>query len=115
MHRGPINYAFDIPRNQTILAQNADELRAVDLQFEATAPWQYAIDPATLKFNAGTPKGGTLPSPVFDSELPPFTINATACLIDWPIAGDTFASDPPENISCLGNMTTITLWPFGVS
>ncbi|PAV17963.1 hypothetical protein PNOK_0644900 [Pyrrhoderma noxium] len=80
VHRGPLNYAFDIPRNQTILAQNADEPRAVDLQFEATAPW-----------------------------------HVSACLIEWSIAGDTFASDPPENVSCTGNITQITLWPLGAT
>ncbi|KAI5116455.1 hypothetical protein M0805_006176 [Coniferiporia weirii] len=115
VHRGPLNYAFDIPRNQTIIAQNAIESRAVDLQFEATAAWQYAIDPATLKFNAGVPAGGTLPSPVFDTDLPPFTITATACLIAWPEAGNTFASSPPENVTCIGNTANITLWPFGAT
>lgn len=115
MHRGPLNYAFDIPRNQTILAQNADEPRAVDLQFKATAPWQYAIDPSTLEFNSGSQQDGTLPSPIFDSGLPPNTISVSACLIEWSIAGDTFASDPPENVSCTGNITQITLWPLGVS
>ncbi|KAL5485522.1 hypothetical protein ACEPAI_8164 [Sanghuangporus weigelae] len=115
IHRGPLNYAFDIPRNQTVLAQNADEPRAVDLQFEATAPWQYAIDPTTLKFNAGTPQGGQLPSPIFDSGLPPISIDATGCLIEWPVAGDTFASDPPQNVSCVGNARTIKLIPLGAT
>ncbi|EJD02570.1 uncharacterized protein FOMMEDRAFT_19884 [Fomitiporia mediterranea MF3/22] len=115
VHRGPLNYAFDIPRNQTIIAQNADEPRAIDVQMEATAAWQYAIDPKTLKFNAGTPEGGTLPSPVFDSGLPPFSMSVTACPIEWSVAGDTFASDPPQNVTCTGNATTITLWPLGAT
>lgn len=115
VHRGPLHYAYDIPRNETVLTRNALESRAVDLQFEATGTWQYAIDPTTLKFNNNPPQDGTLPSPVFDKGLPPFTITASACEIDWAIAGSTFASAPPENVSCTGNATELTLWPFGVS
>lgn len=115
VHRGPLHYAYDIPRNETVLTRNALESRAVDLQFEATGTWQYAIDPTTLKFNNNPPQDGTLPSPVFDNGLPPFTITASACEIDWAIAGSTFASAPPENVSCTGNATEITLWPFGAT
>lgn len=114
MHRGVLHYAYDIARTQTLLAQNAEEAQAVDLEFDATAPWQYAIDPATLQFNAGAPAGGQLPSPVFDSGLPPFTITAAACPIDWPVAGDTFVSSPPTDPVCTGPATNITLWPYGV-
>ena len=115
VHRGPLHYAFDIPRTQKMLARNAQESRAVDLEFDATATWQYAIDPKTLKFNAGIPAGGKLPSPIFDSGLPPLTITATACPINWTVAGDTFTSAPPTNPVCTGEATNITLWPFGVS
>ncbi|KAH8119841.1 hypothetical protein DFH11DRAFT_1556842, partial [Phellopilus nigrolimitatus] len=116
VHRGPLNYAFDISRNQTVLKQNADEPRAIDVQFEATEAWQYAIDPSTLKFNPGTtPENGTLPSPIFDYGLPPYTITATACPIAWAEAGDTFAAVQPENVKCTGDAKQITLWPLGVS
>ena len=109
------NYETLVPRSQKVLARNAQQSLAVDLEFDATAAWQYAIDPSTLKFNSGSPQDGTLPSPIFDSGLPPNTISVSACLIEWSIAGDTFASDPPRNASCLGNTTTITLIPLGVS
>ncbi|KAH8115214.1 hypothetical protein DFH11DRAFT_1726088 [Phellopilus nigrolimitatus] len=116
VHRGPLNYAFDISRNQTVLKQNADEPRAIDVQFEATEAWQYAIDPSTLKFNAGTtPENGTLPSPIFNSGLPPYTITATACPIAWLEAGDTFAAVQPENVTCTGDAKQITLWPLGAT
>ncbi|THH15834.1 hypothetical protein EW146_g4704 [Bondarzewia mesenterica] len=115
VHRGPLHYAFDIARNQTVLSRNSQESRAVDLQFEATQAWQYAIDLTTLKFNNNPPMSGSLPSPIFDSGLPPFTITVTACPIEWTAAGSTFASAPPESSNCVGNTTTITLWPFGMS
>ena len=114
VHRGPLHYAFDIVRNQTVLARNSQESRAVDLQFEATNNWKYAIDPTTLKFHNTSPPSGSLPSPIFDSGLPPMIIIATACPIDWPIAGNTFAASPPESPTCTGEATAITLWPFGV-
>ena len=115
IHRGPLNYAFDIPRNQTIIKQNALQPLATDLQFEATAAWQYAIDPSTLKFNPCVPPAnGELPSPIFDSGLPPNTISVLACPIEWAEAGDTFASSPPENVTCTGEAKEITLWPLGV-
>ncbi len=115
MHRGPLHYAFDISRSQKVLARNAQQPLAVDLEFDATDAWQYAIDPATLTFHGASPKGGSLPSPVFDSGLPPFTITATACQVAWGVAGDTFAAAPPTNPACTGPATNITLWPFGVS
>ncbi|TCD71795.1 hypothetical protein EIP91_003138 [Steccherinum ochraceum] len=115
VHRGPLHYAFDIPRDSTVLTKDAQEPRAQDLQFEATAEWQYAIDPSTLTFHAGSPDGGKLPSPVFDKGLSPFTITATACPVDWATAGDTFAASPPTNPNCTGSATTITLSPFGTT
>ncbi|PFH53444.1 hypothetical protein AMATHDRAFT_137444, partial [Amanita thiersii Skay4041] len=115
VHRGPLHYAFDIPRNQTVLARNAQQPLAVDLEFDATGAWQYAIDPATLRFNAGFPASGLLPSPVFDAGKPPFTITVKACPVSWSIAGTTFASAPPTNPTCTGSQRDITLWPFGAT
>lgn len=87
---------------------------AVDLEFDATAHWQFAIDPNTLIFNDMPPTNNQLPSPIFDSGLPPYTITAAACPIEWEVAGDTFASPPPMNPACTGPLTNITLWPYGV-
>ncbi|KAI0717992.1 hypothetical protein C8T65DRAFT_99370 [Cerioporus squamosus] len=115
IHRGPLNYAFDIPRNQTVLARNAQQPLAVDLEFDPTAAWQYAIDPSTLTFHADTPEGGKLPSPVFDSGLSPFTISVSACPIEWDLAGDTFAAAPPESPACTGSPVNITLSPYGTT
>ncbi|KIJ25600.1 hypothetical protein M422DRAFT_273413 [Sphaerobolus stellatus SS14] len=114
VQRGPLHYAFDIARNQTTLATNAQQPLAVDLQFEATVPWQYAIDPASLKFQNNPPSSGVLPSPVFDAGLPPLSITATACRITWATAGSTFAAAPPQSpVACTGANETIVLRPFG--
>ncbi|KAL0946134.1 hypothetical protein HGRIS_012399 [Hohenbuehelia grisea] len=115
VHRGPLHYAFDIPRSQKVLTRNAQESRAVDLEFDATASWQYAIDPATLKFVNKPPASGKLPSPVFDAGQPPVSITVTSCPINWSTAGDTFAAAPPTNPACTGSQRTITLSPFGAT
>ncbi|KAF5384254.1 hypothetical protein D9615_003331 [Tricholomella constricta] len=115
VQRGPLHYAFDIPRSQKVLARNSQQSLAVDLEFAATAAWQYAIDPATLKFNNVPPVSGKLPSPVFDSGKSPLTITVTACPISWATAGDTFAAPPPTNPTCTGAQKTITLSPYGAT
>ncbi|PIL24884.1 hypothetical protein GSI_12771 [Ganoderma sinense ZZ0214-1] len=115
VHRGPLHYALDIQRSQKVLSQNANESLAVDLEFDATAPWEYAIDPCTLVFHANPPANGTIPSPIFDFGLSPYTITATACPITWGLAGDTFAMSPPENPACTGAPVNITLSPYGAT
>ncbi|KAF7306291.1 hypothetical protein MIND_00420100 [Mycena indigotica] len=115
VHRGPLNYAFDIPRKTKVLATNADQPMAQDLEFDATASWQYAIDPATLAFSSTPPSSGVLPSPIFDSGLTPSKITARACLINWAIQAPTFAAKPPTNPTCTGPATTITLTPYGAT
>ncbi|KAI0766666.1 hypothetical protein BD413DRAFT_615077 [Trametes elegans] len=115
VHRGPLHYALDIARSPKVLTRNAQQPLAADIEFDATDAWQYAIDPATLVFHGGAPEGGSLPSPVFDAGRPPFTITATACPIEWAVAGDTFAAAPPTDPACTGPATNITLWPFGAT
>ncbi|KAJ7222587.1 hypothetical protein GGX14DRAFT_664365 [Mycena pura] len=113
VQRGPLHYAFDIPRKSKVLATNAQQPMAQDFEFDATASWQYAIDPATLKFSSSPPESGLLPSPIFDSGLTPLKITVTACLINWTIQAPTFAAIPPTNPTCTGPATTITLTPYG--
>ncbi|KAF7319812.1 hypothetical protein MKEN_00763900 [Mycena kentingensis (nom. inval.)] len=113
VHRGPLNFAFDIPRKSKVLATNAAQPMAQDFEFDATASWQYAINPATLKFSSSPPNSGVLPSPIFDSGLTPLKITATACLVNWAIQAPTFAAPPPTNPACTGSTTTITLTPYG--
>ncbi|KAJ7072743.1 hypothetical protein C8F01DRAFT_1105077 [Mycena amicta] len=115
IHRGPLNYAFDIPRIEKQLSVHPVEPRAVDLEFTPAEEWQYAIDPSTLAFSNTPPVSGVLPSPIYDAGLPPVTLSVAACLIDWHLAGDMFAAPPPENPTCLGAFHNITLWPFGAA
>jgi len=112
VQRGPLHYALDIPRNSTVLAQNSEQVNAKDYQFEATAAWNYAIDPSTLKFNQGS-TSGNLPSPIFDSHLPPVSITVTACPIQWATSGSLVATSPPQSPKCTGAHQTITLTPYG--
>ncbi|KAJ7480003.1 hypothetical protein B0H11DRAFT_2026128 [Mycena galericulata] len=115
VHRGPLHYAFDIPRKQKVLATNSEQPLAVDLEYDATANWQYAIDPATLEFSSSPPASGILPSPIFDSGLTPLKITVKACLINWAIAAPTFAASPPINPACTAPTETITLTPYGAT
>ncbi|KAJ4495985.1 hypothetical protein C8J55DRAFT_495449 [Lentinula edodes] len=115
VHRGPLHYAFDIPRTSKILTQNGEQPLAKDLEFDASTAWEYAIDPSTLQFVNKPPASGTLPSPIFDSGLPPLSMTVTACSIDWPVAGSTFAASPPTKPTCTGAQKTITLTPYGAT
>ncbi|KAJ3722727.1 hypothetical protein DFJ43DRAFT_1133814 [Lentinula guzmanii] len=115
VHRGPLHYAFDISRTSKVLTENAEQPLAKDLEFDATTAWEYAIDPSTLQFVNNPPASGALPSPVFDSGLPPLSMTVTACPINWPVAGSTFASSPPTNPACTGAQKTITLTPYGAT
>ncbi|KIJ65204.1 hypothetical protein HYDPIDRAFT_88757 [Hydnomerulius pinastri MD-312] len=123
VHRGPLHYAFDISRHVPQVyylriisrSHSLQQPLAVDLQFLSTDSWNYAIDPSTLTFHSNEPSSGQLPSPIFDAGLPPLTITATACLIEWNLAGQTFVDPPPQNPTCTGTQTNITLWPYGAT
>ncbi|KAG7095929.1 hypothetical protein E1B28_006612 [Marasmius oreades] len=115
LHRGPLNYAFDIARTEKVLKVNPDEPYAVDLEYDPAGVWEYAIDPSQLSFHYNPPEGNVLPSPVFDSGKTPMSITATACHIEWPLGGDMFTSNPPKNPECIGENTVITLEPLGAT
>ncbi|KAL9709319.1 hypothetical protein Ac2012v2_007673 [Leucoagaricus gongylophorus] len=116
VHRGPFNFAFDIPRSQKVLAQNSQQPLAVDLEFDAAGVWQYAIDPETLQVHTTPiPSPFSLPSPVFDSGKSPLSMTVTACPIHWMTAGSTFAAPPPTNPSCTGTNMTLSLTPLGTT
>ncbi|KAF8153213.1 hypothetical protein B0H34DRAFT_800441 [Crassisporium funariophilum] len=106
--------SLPVAHTQKVLSTNAEQPLARDLQFDATANWQYAIDPATLAFTPGLPTPA-LPSPVFDTGKAPLSISVSACPISWPTAGDTFVSAPPTNPACVGAKTTLKLSPYGAT
>lgn len=110
-----IFFSFQVPRSQKVLAQNAQQPLAVDLEFDAMGEWQYAIDPETLQVDHLPDPSSLLPSPIFDSGQSPLSITVTACPISWMTAGSTFAASPPMNPSCIGTNTTLSLTPLGVS
>ncbi|KAF9033749.1 hypothetical protein BDZ89DRAFT_1062844 [Hymenopellis radicata] len=116
IHRGPLNYAFDIERTETIIKTDPREAHAVDLQLDPVGAWQYAIDPSTAEYHYdSTSELKVLPSPIWESGRPPVSISVLACLIDWPLAGDMFPADPPENPECVGEKKRIVLTPYGAT
>jgi hypothetical protein len=76
--------------------------------------WNVAIDPSTLKYNAGE---GSLPSPTFDDGKLPMFVTAKACLIDWPLFKDSVPADPPVKTErrCIGDSFEAILRPYGSS
>lgn len=115
VHRGPFNYALDLPRTSKLLQTTyAAEPRASDYQFDPTTNWNWAIDPSTLKFNPA-PSNTTLKSPIFDSGAPPLSITVQGCPVTWELAGSVFTNPPPENATCIGEKTQLTLIPYGAT
>ncbi|KAJ3847972.1 hypothetical protein EV368DRAFT_76450 [Lentinula lateritia] len=129
VHRGPLNYAFDIPRSEKIIAQDPHEPHAIDLQIDPVGDWEYAINTDSAKMMFHNDAENTevetrsiptvsesykLPSPIFDSGKPPVSIIVPACPIKWPLAGDMFVTFPPEYPECVGEERNIKLIPFGV-
>ncbi|KAF9055188.1 hypothetical protein BDZ89DRAFT_1152980 [Hymenopellis radicata] len=115
VHRGPLNYALDITYTKKIIKNNTLEPRAADYQFDATADWNYAIDPSTVEFSNEPPTNGVLPSPIFDEGQPPVTISVMACKVKWALAGDTFAAVPPTSPACLEDPERVVLSPYGAT
>jgi hypothetical protein len=59
------------------------------------------IDPNSLVFHNTPPSGNTLPSRVYDAGRPPFTITATACKVDWKLAGRRSSASESSPFSSL--------------
>ncbi|KAG8747097.1 hypothetical protein FRC10_002513 [Ceratobasidium sp. 414] len=115
IHRGPFNYALDLPRTSKLLQTTYSvEPRASDYQLDTTGNWNYAINASTLTFNPAPPNT-QLKSPIFDSGAPPLSISVTGCLVNWTLAGTTFANPPPASPACTGAKTKLTLIPFGAT
>ncbi|KAH7106279.1 hypothetical protein BKA62DRAFT_288846 [Auriculariales sp. MPI-PUGE-AT-0066] len=110
VHRGPLHYAFDIPRSSKIIKTHPAEPRAVDYQLDAAGKWQYAIDPTTFLFEQSS---AAVPTPVWDTNGPPLSITVVACEVKWNLAGTTYAAVPPTRPVCVGAKKRIRLTPFG--
>lgn len=110
LHRGSLHYAYDIPRKVKVVDRHPNERRAVDLQMTPSGPWQYAIDASTIRHERTNER---LSSPVFDLDGSSTALLVSACLVEWGIAGEIFAEQPPENPECVGPLETIRLIPYG--
>ena len=86
-----------------------------DYEITNTTAWNYAIDPDTLRFEAGASNGDALPMPIFAEGAPPMSIVAKGCLIDWPLyKGSVPGSAPAMSVrKCLGEAKDVTLVPYG--
>ncbi|KAG7095934.1 hypothetical protein E1B28_006618 [Marasmius oreades] len=115
IHRGPLLYSLEITYSSKILKQHPQEPRAADYEFDATSEWRFAVDPKTAKAVGGAAPGDTLPSPIFDSNKPPVSIEISGCTIDWDEAGQTFANPPPEKPKCNGAVQKLKLTPYGAT
>ena len=85
-----------------------------DWQYSNTTPWNYAIDPLTLKYKSDLYT--KLKLPVFAPDNPPGYIEAKACLINWPLFLESVPNVAPMGADrrCFGNKTeTVRLVPYG--
>ncbi|KAF7977986.1 hypothetical protein HWV62_1823 [Athelia sp. TMB] len=73
---------------------------AVDLEFDPTANWQFAVDPSTLTYHENYVE--SLPNPIFDSQQPPNTITATGCPITWTTSSGSADGPPSSPAACTG-------------
>ena len=87
---------------------------AQDWAITPLSKWGVAIDPSTLRFDAGKGNDQKLPNPIFAEDAPPVGLSVLACEIDWPLK-DGYAMNPPsvEKRKCLGKVFRLTLKPYG--
>ncbi|KAH8655429.1 hypothetical protein BX600DRAFT_515250 [Xylariales sp. PMI_506] len=124
--RGPLLYAADIQYNvtshqplnftdRTPLPDSELDPRARDYVLEPTSPWQFAIDPSSIKVMADRPDTAKLPNPVFTRDGPPTALVVDAYPISWAQDKGT-AGLPPTNPTVDANTkTTLRLIPFGAA
>ena len=85
---------------------------AHDYTINNTLPWNIAIDPSTLVYQASNDSSSSLANPIWAPEGPPNSITAKGCQIDWPL--DHGVPAPvPGNRTCLGAAMSVVLRPYG--
>ena len=82
-----------------------------------TAPWNYAIDPATLvyHYDGSAAPGKVLPDPIWALGAPPNYVTVKACLIDWPLYLGSVPGRVPLRGArqCVGAVEEVELRPYG--
>ena len=123
IYHGPLLYALDIahtttshkPLNWTDRTPLPDEdvhPQCKDHVLEPTAPWQYAIDPSSIRAER---LDSGIASPVWTAGAQPNVLWVDGYPIDWPVTLDS-ADLPPQNPKVKGkDRTRLKLIPFGAA
>ncbi|EAW11707.1 uncharacterized protein ACLA_094060 [Aspergillus clavatus NRRL 1] len=110
---GNILYAIPVPYSMDSQPDRSypnlpDNVR--DYELLPTAPWAYAIDPASVRYNG---LNGELPNPLWTLGAPT-SVTARVCQIAWDLVNG-YASNPPAkgDRACLSEPYDIELVPYG--
>ena len=130
VHYGSLLYALEIgsvvstspPVNwesQTQYPAGYAPPQALQYTINNTTLWNYAIDPATLKYHTKPNYcngSAQLPNPIFTAGAPPGYMTVQACEIDWPLFKDVPAAVPlPGYRTCTSAKLEVTLIPYGAA
>ncbi|KAI3332326.1 hypothetical protein HD806DRAFT_546463 [Xylariaceae sp. AK1471] len=85
---------------------------ARDYSYVNTKPWKVAIDPKTLKFH-GMSADDKLPQDTFIYENATTHIEVEGCEVDWPLLKSMTPDVPPKYPSCISDVKTYILKPYG--
>jgi hypothetical protein len=118
IYHGTLLYSIPINASVTTSSSNyaGAPSDAVQYEWDPTSPWNYAIDPTTLTYNAGSlSSNDSLPNPIWTLNAPPVTISAMVCQIDWSLTDDGYAPNPPlpGSRNCTGDPFEVQLVPYG--
>ena len=129
VHYGSLLYALEIgsvvstspPENwqdRTEYPADYAPPQARQCSINNTTLWNYAIDPATLKYHTQSHYNGSteLPNPIFKAGAPPGYMTVQACEIDWPLYKAVPAAVPlPGQRTCTSAKSEVTLIPYGAA
>ncbi|KAK3688203.1 hypothetical protein B0T22DRAFT_527713 [Podospora appendiculata] len=86
--------------------------QARDYYINNTKAWNVAIDPSTLAYK-GIGDSSSLPTPVFEYGAPPNFMTVRGCEIAWGLHLGATPDLVPEDRTCLGEVSTYKLIPYG--
>jgi len=137
VNRGPINYAVELPFNDTTTAswRNPQALSDTENLFPAVTPnyttqfipqdqdhtllpttdWRIAINPTTIKVVDNSAQITSLGQYPWAPGAQPITLTAKACNINWSILHNAAAPPPQSPNACIGSVFDVTLAPFGAA
>jgi hypothetical protein len=84
-----------------------------DTYFNATTPWNVAIDPDSLKVNAVD--NSNLQTRAFKGPWVGQYVSVRGCEIDWPLLRNMTPDVPPTKPKCKGKPATFRMIPYGIA